>query len=1004
MLKDLYAWQKGGVATLVPNSGVQCLDFAVSPGFAGSITRHFYCEVRNNEKDADDRHAEVLHIVQHDADGEPYYEDEATKRRVAVSAENVFSIKGDKALDTLAGRWLPAPVLRVKEDGSFAEGPLNWSRLFVSRLPEPDAHGARWRITLAFDTLSAPRPADGRYAMPEPRDAAEMSLFGLATDSKDVNFFIRAEWVRCWLRDAYLMAESARRRGRKVTLDDLPQGGLYWATYLTMLALLGGDDSLDARKPDAPTGPLVPGVRFIDDAPYSRDRKPIPVNLVIDIGNSRTCGILIEESGDGGQRVDMSQAYRLELRDLSNPAQTYSDPFESRVEFHTASFNLGAYSRMSGRPVRDAFWWPTPVRIGPEAAWLGSMSDGTQGRSGLSSPKRYLWDSAERPNPWVSNSGLLAPGERPPPIKGPMPSQLTASGKVLKPGDLPGMKPAYSRASLYMLMLTEILTHALVQINAPSTRAHRVRTDEPRRLHRIILTVPSATPVAEQRALKALAKKAIELLWKVMDWDSAHPLRKPPELKLDWDEATATHLVYLYNEVTQKLQGAPRDFFNMVRRNRQDSEGRPMLRIASMDMGGGTTDLMIIQHEVTDGDRTITPRQLFREGFRLAGDDIVKQVIEDEVLPALRRALAAAGTAHPDNFLAERFSGDREGMPQQERALRALFVMQVLRPAALTLLGRCEQAGAAAEQISFKLLDEIPADRTPRAAVLDFIEAAARRHGAQDFRLADVVVESGRARIAASIRSVALPMLTDLCDVVRAYDCDILLLSGRPSCFPIIQDIITAQAPVPPARIISMAGYEVGNWYPFHSPTFRIEDPKTTAAVGAMLCQLCEGQVEGMLVRASQIKMRSTASHIGVMERNDQIRDEKLAFTDLDLDVAKRQSASAVAMTPPAFIGYRQLPLERWKTTPLYFLDFRDQRRVAQLQMPITVTLERELPDEGDDESMLEDFKIADARDAAGEDCAQDLRISFQTLRVERDQEAGYWLDSGVLTMNRNGG
>lgn len=1008
MLKNVFAWQKGSVVTLVPNSGVQCLDFSITPAFASSINRHFYCEIRNQETDSDGRPTEILHCVQYDSDGEPYYIDAATNRQIGVSTDDVFNLRGDKALDQLAGRWLPAPVLRVREDGTFADGPTNWSRIFVSRLDDLDAQGGRWRIVLAFDTLTAQRPADGRYTMPEPRDAAEMTLFGLASDPADVNFFIRSDWVRGWLRDAYLQAESARRRGRKVSLDDLPHGGLYWAAYLTLLAVFNGgsDEEKENRKPEAPEGPAIPRLRLLDDAPYRRDRKPIPVNLVIDIGNSRTCGILIEESADGGQRVDMSQAYRLELRDLSNPAHTYSDPFESQIEFHPANFNLGAYSRMSGRPVRDAFWWPTPVRVGPEAAWLGALSDGTQGRSGLSSPKRYLWDRSERPTPWVNNGGLLPVGERVGPIRGPIPSRLTAAGKVLKPGDLPGMKAAYSRSSLYMLMLTEILTHALVQINAPATRAHRVRTEEPRQLKRIILTVPSATPVTEQRALKALAKKAIELLWGVMEWDNSHPLRAMPELKLDWDEATATHLVYLYHEVTQKLQGSPRDFFELMRRNRQNSDGRPMLRIASMDMGGGTTDLMIVQHEITDGDRTILPRQLFREGFRLAGDDIVKQVIEDEVIAALRRALADAGLAHPDNFLAERFSGDREGMAQQERTLRALFVNQVLRPAAVAMLSHCEKAapGPAGDKIEFSLLEAASRDRQPREAVLNFVEQAAQRAGAQNFRLADVIVESTRQRVSASIRSVVQTMLTDLCDVVRSYDCDVLLLSGRPSRFPMIQDMICALAPTPPSRIIPMAGYEVGNWYPFHSASFRIEDPKTTAAVGAMLCQLCEGQVEGVLVRASQIKMRSTARYIGIMERNDQIRDEKLLFSDIDLDVKSRAGASSVAVTPPAFVGYRQLPLERWKTTPLYFLDFKDRRRVAQLQMPIELTLKRELPDDDeDDDSKLEEFIVDNAQDAKGEDCTQDLRISFQTLRVERDQEAGYWLDSGVLTMNRSG-
>lgn len=1002
MLRSLHAWQKGSVTTLIPNTGVQFLDFGISAAFAGSVQQRFHCEIVADDGAGPGQAGELLHLVTLDADRNPYCRDPLTGATRAVPEDRVFTVRGDDALDTLAGRWLPAPFLRVREDGTFAEGPSNWVRLFITRLREPDADGNRWRVTLAFDTLLAERPADLRYVMPEPRDAAEMTMFGLATRFTDINPFMREDWVRKWLLEAYLAALS-QRSGRKVTQESLTKAGIYWAVYAVILAALGLQEDPD-RPADAPEGPIIPRLRFVDETLYMRDRRPIPVNLVLDIGNSRSCGILIEETAEGAQRLDISQAYRLELRDLSNPAQTYADPFESRVEFQAANFNLGGYSKMTRRPIRDAFWWPSPVRVGPEAAWLSTHSDGTLGRSGLSSPKRYIWDRNERMTPWVNNGYGIPDGEKLPAIRGPIPSKLNHRGDLLKPGEVPGMKPAYSRSSVYMLMLTELLTHALIQINAPATRMHQPRRDEPRQLRRIILTVPSATPVAEQKLLKRLARDALHLLWQVMGWDTKHPMRALPELKLDWDEATAIHLVYLYNEIAQKVQTAPNSFFSMLRRNRQQPAEQSMMRIASMDMGGGTTDLMIIQHEVTDGDRAILPRQLFREGFRLAGEDILKQVIESEVLPCLRQALQDAGIARPDHFLAERFGGDREGMTQQQRTLRALFVSQVLRPAALFLLARYEAAGRRATDgvISARLADCFPIDRRPSATVLDYLADAVRRQGVSGFNLEQVLIETRLRHLASTIQGVVRPILTDLCDVVRAYDCDVLLLSGRPSRLPVIKDIITGQCPVPPGRIVSMDAYQVGNWYPFNSPTGTIDDPKTTAAVGAMLCQVCEGQVEGILMRTSELRMHSTARHIGVMELNDQIRTSRLMFTGIDLDQYQAARSQSVIVTPPAFIGYRQLPLERWKTTPLYFLDFRDVRRVGEMQMPLTVALEREPPQDGD-ESMVEEFQLREAKDAKGRDVTDELRLSFQTLRVERDQEAGYWLDSGVLSVNWQG-
>ncbi|MBF0304851.1 MAG: virulence factor SrfB [Alphaproteobacteria bacterium] len=998
MIKKAFVWQKRTVVTLVPNSGIQFFDLDVSERLANSVSQRFHCEIRPDELDADGRPTEVLHPAGIDEDGEPWCEVDG--RRIGLSPDDVFMVRADQAFEKIAGRWLPVPVLRIGEDGGFAEGPTNWARLFVSKVTPADDQETIWRITLALDTLLVDRPADHRYAAPEPRDAAEGAPFGLATGLADVNFFVRQEWVRNWLRDSFLERESEQRR-RKVTLDQLRHPSMYWATYLVALKVLGAAED-QTRPVDAPDAPVVPRMRLLDTKPYVRDRRPIPVNLVIDIGNSRTCGILIEEPADGAtrQRVDMSQAYRLELRDLSNPAHCYADPFESRVEFCTTSFNRGAWSRMAGRPFRDAFWWPSPVRTGPEAAWLASLTDGTQGRSGLSSPKRYLWDGSERLTPWVNNGGLVKTADRLPPIKGPIVSRLSQNGRPLRQGELPAMKPMYSRSSLYMLMLTELLMHALTQINGPGTRAMRPDSDEPRHLRRIILTVPSATPVAELKALKRLAKWSIDLLWQVMSWDANHPLFKRPEVCLDWDEATATHLVYLYSEITQKLQTAPRDFFELVRRNRQAPRDRPMLRVASMDMGGGTTDLMIIQHEISDGDRTIIPQQLFREGFRLAGDDILKQVIEDEVLPCLGAAVSASGARRADAILGRLFGGDHEGMPQQQRTLRALFVSQVLRPAALALLAGYESHRSPAETLSVRLMGALPKDRLPKDAVLDYVRDTVRREGGEGFSLENVTIETTARRVGATIRSVVEAMLTDLCDLVRAYDCDILLLSGRPSRFPAVKDLIFGRAPVPPGRIVPMDAYEVGSWYPFQSHGHRLDDPKTTAAVGAMLCHLCEGHVEGMLVRTSEIRMRSTARFIGVMELNDQIKSEKLVFSGINLDRHERSPSRSVALTPPAFIGYRQLPLDRWKTTPLYYIDFVNRRQVSQLRMPLAVTLERNDPVDDDDEGALEEFSIRQAVDADNQDATDALRLSFQTLRVERDAEGGYWLDSGVLSIN----
>ena len=128
----------------------------------------------------------------------------------------------------------------------------------------------------------------------------------------------------------------------------------------------------------------------------------------------------------------------------------------------------------------------------------GFALGGYEGISGLSSAKRYLWDEAPRPLPWVNSRGRLPKELRVPAITGPMTAKLTETGEL---GTPPGMQPLYSRSSLYTLMIAELLIHAMGQINAVSVREQRANADLPRRLRSLILTLPSATPIAEQRRL-----------------------------------------------------------------------------------------------------------------------------------------------------------------------------------------------------------------------------------------------------------------------------------------------------------------------------------------------------------------------------------------------------------------------------------------------------------------------------------------------------------------------
>src|SRR5262249_48704051 len=148
-----------------------------------------------------------------------------------------------------------------------------------------------------------------------------------------------------------------------------------------------------------------------------------------------------------------------------------------------------------------------------------------------------------------------------------------------------------------------------------------------------------------QRIMRARAESALALLQDMMGWRRALPIGVTmPEIEIWWDEATCVQLVWLYGEIARKFAGNVEAFFDLVGRRRASPGGapQPSLRLASIDIGGGTTDLMIITYTPV-GDHGLRPVPNFREGVRIAGDDVLKLMIERIILPAIRQQLESCG-------------------------------------------------------------------------------------------------------------------------------------------------------------------------------------------------------------------------------------------------------------------------------------------------------------------------------------------------------------------------
>lgn len=1028
--------------SLIPGGCPQFLDFTLPMDALSRLRRWFREEKRQEGAPAGQqaRYSHYLRCLEQDGDG---FIDQLT----GAPCDYDYDMDARKILDIWQDHWLPLPFLRTMDqkwpDGGdrFECGPSNWTRCRMVRSPRtPEL----LRIIVVFDTVvETPPEHDERYHALSPRDVAAHGIFRLASHVRDNSWFLNAPWVDEWLHSHYEVYRQRTYRGRGSWRDGNPYVLEHLASYLTWLDIVRtalGGVAVQVINPD-------------------RDL-PVDVDLILDIGNSRTTGILVETLP---QRItNLNDSYLLQLRDMSRPEHCYAEPFETRVEFAEASFGNDALSRRSGRRT-PAFAWPSAVRVGLEAARLATQAVNAEGTTGMSSPKRYLWDERPWQQTWRYNTGGLA---EPMVTRGLFARQVNREGTPLACFDDPLFKkspalrhqepePAFeslfTRSSLMLFMLGELLTQTLVTINSPATRIRRELPNLPRRLRRVIFTVPTAMPVAEKRIFRRWVTWAVRVVWEALGWSewylpprgaynsrSRRPdYRLSPEVRCDWDEASCTQLVYLYNELVVKHHGDAHHLFRLLGKPRPEYGNKPCVRMASVDIGGGTTDLSIATFELSSGEgdtARIAPHMEFRDGFNIAGDEVLREVVAKHILPALGEAFTAAGAPEPRALLARLFGRDAIGMSQEARNLRVRFVRQVAVPVALGMLAVCEglgrddmaagglsggsgaftcrlddffepSPGEASENADTPVGEFVHPAPRPQERVVTAVEEAVRRAApqAEGFRLMDVELRVIPSAIETTIKAILGPSLTDLCELVHLYDCDLLLLTGRPSAWNGVVAPVLAKLPVPPDRIVPMRQYHVGGWYPFADVLGRITDPKTTVVVGAILCALAEGHLEGFSFDAGALGLTSTARYVGEMDINGQLRRPKVWF-EVDVDNPKAaEMEHQVAFGGPLAIGYRQLDAERWPTTRYHLLTFatEEARARASGRLPYEVSVRLSVAEVWDDtpyENSDRDegeFTIENIVDRRGNSVdRRDLEIRLQTLPLDE----GYWLDTGTVT------
>ncbi|EAB7296564.1 hypothetical protein ZP59_11380, partial [Salmonella enterica subsp. enterica serovar Infantis] len=537
-----------------------------------------------------------------------------------------------------------------------------------------------------------------------------------------------------------------------------------------------------------------------------------------------------------------------------------------------------------------------------------------------------------------------------------------------------------------------------------------------------ILTLPSAMPKQEREIFRQRMFEALALVWKAMGWhpqdeDFTTPKQREksvvpvPEIQMEWDEASCGQLVWLYNEAISHYAGRTESFFNaLARPDRQPEPGvvpGRALRVASIDIGGGTTDMAIVHYQLDDGVRAnvkITPHLLFREGFKVAGDDLLLDIIQRCVLPSLQTALQRAGVTDAAALLATLF-GD-SGRIDTQAILRQQTALQLFMPLGHAVLSAWEQSDI---NDPFAGLHATFGDlliRRPTSNVMNYIQQAidhALPSGSPIFDIFNVPLQIQFSQLQEALLAGQFTLTTPLhavCEAISHYHCDILLVTGRPTCLPGVQALIRHLQPVPVNRIVWMDKYQVHEWYPF-SQQGRIGNPKSTAAVGAMLCSLAlDLRLPRFNFKAADIGAYSTVRYLGVLDNTvNTLRDENIWYHEIDLDKpgATLDARLHFPLRGNVTLGFRQLANSRWPATPLYCLSINSAELAKTIAGDGVLNVRLKLRGSSKD-SAPESFILSDAWLQDGTPVAADaLTLKLNTLADRRHSGSHYWIDSGSV-------
>lgn len=809
-------------------------------------------------------------------------------------------------------------------------------------------------------------------------------------------------------------------------------------------------------------------------------KEPVFVDLIIDLGNTRTVGLLLETSSREDTRGSLSRRlYPLRVMPPGEPyeegranSSVTKDPYSiidswlllKRTQFAHFEPPLSKdkiYKRIfidprdeSGEKMTLTQLWHTFVELSPALIGGGNHPDGAnrilagvdlreEHRFFISSPKRYAWDSrptglggtqywqmlpargeAKKASPFREFSGLIRYFMDPAGLEYDRNiDNVNVPGAFRPPHH--GSEATYPRQDAICWFALSLIEAAYSQINSSFHLEAAGRVGLPRKLRNIRITYPSGWSGEEREAYLAQWQRAIDLftlsrfdeidLVDELDglWGGCRPHLSKPLI----DEAVCSQLPILYSDVLS-LKGDVEEWLELY------GDGKE-LTVMNVDIGGGTTDVSVIRYSRMGKARnetgSISSILLFRDGRNIAGDALVKAIIEHAILPEWLKTgcLLQFKDQNEDalhtllNFLRAPRSGNASANDQSISSQLARIVRLVFIPLAnrlLQMMGESVTDPHKWEPLSISdLLDtEVCKNWNDLCAGVLKKAASSDPVGDEIFPYRGVDLFIPKASVVGAVEDTFERMFEGFGEMAGRLNCHMAILSGKPSELPELRDLFERNFPLPKSRIVHTMGFTAGSWYPFSSAAAgevgQINDAKTCTVSGAALYQdMLNGNLSGFSLVDETVYEPSKKYYWGILGASGDTKEfhRNLIFSKVDYrsaiagDDGRLTFEKTYALPIGCRIGRQLVKIDGVQPDPVYSFDLRFGATRSLVESTVKVKLR--WVSEVEKGEYIEFIGLAEGASLPEGLNEDDFKFQLNTLN---ENEQDFWLDEPNFNVN----